>query len=147
MYAMGISYFLPLVPRPQKSRKRMRLSVLPLFSGYLFFKGGLEQRHNILRSNRVAQILEVPDQARLYTELKNIHSLLLEDKRVRLCDFVQRGQRVIITHGPFKGITGIVQTLKNKSFVIISIECIRQSVRVEIPLDQIKPLRISTSAE
>ncbi|MBA2881491.1 hypothetical protein HNR65_001818 [Desulfosalsimonas propionicica] len=44
----GIGYFLPMVRRRQSSAKRERYSLLPLFSGYLFFKADDPGRYRVL---------------------------------------------------------------------------------------------------
>ncbi len=140
LYSLGIGYFLPLIHRPQKSKTRVRISVLPLFSGYLFFKGDHLQRQQVLQTNRVAQVIEVVDQTKLTHELQGIHSLLKEKKEVELSEFLPKGQKVQITHGPFKGLSGRVKRHKNRSYLYLSVECIGQAVRVEIAADNVIPV-------
>ena len=140
LYAHGINYFLPLANRPQKIKTRVRISAIPLFSGYLFFLGDHLHRQEVLKTNRAAQIIEVPDQKSFFNELKNIHTLLLEEKDVKLCDFFHKGRLVTITHGPLKGLTGKVLKQKKSTYLQLSVHCIGQAVKVKISMEYVAPL-------
>ncbi len=139
LFNQNIPYYLPLIHRLQKSKKRMRVSVVPLFSGYLFFRGNIASRLAVLRTRRVAQIIEVPGQARLTSELQMIKQMLDREKQVELCDFLTAGQQVTITHGPLSGLSGSVIKQKNRFYLQLAVECIGQGVRVEVPMEYVKP--------
>ena len=64
-----ISYFLPMTWRVRRQRGRTIRSLLPLFSGYLFFCGEEDHRIELLKTNRVANLIEVKDQEKLLQEL------------------------------------------------------------------------------
>ena len=140
LHKQGISYFLPLVPRPQKCRKRVRTSIIPLFSGYLFFKGDLDARYKALSSGKVAQVIEVEGQQTLARELQYLHQLTHSQAELTLCDFLTRGKKVAITDGPFAGMEGIIQKRKNKKRLVLQITSIRQAAAVEIDTDQALPV-------
>ena len=55
----GISYFLPMSWKVKKIRGRTIKSLLPLFGGYLFFCGEERQRVETLKTNRVANLIDV----------------------------------------------------------------------------------------
>lgn len=138
---LGISYFLPLVPRPQEARKRLRVSILPLFPGYLFFRGDLTERAALLKTGRAAQVIEVEDQQGLAVELARIQHVIAGEQQLELCDFVSRGKRVRIIDGPLAGLEGIVQTVKKKTRLVLQIDAIRQAAAVEIDLNQTAPAK------
>ena len=52
-------------------------SHLPLFGGYVFFRGDAAARQTALRSNVVARLIEVDDQALFNGELQQIRKLQL----------------------------------------------------------------------
>ncbi len=133
---MGLNYFLPLVNRPQKCRKRLRLSIVPLFCGYLFFKGDQQQRYEALKTGRIAQVLEVANQEKLIFELSRIHSAATRQQNLELCDFVSKGKKMRIIDGPFQGLEGIVKQRKNKTRLILQVQIIRQAASVEIDINQ-----------
>ena len=134
----GISYYLPLVARPQKNRKCLRMSIIPLFTGYLFLRGTHMERIESLRTGRVAQVIPVEDQVSLRKELQRIYMVCTMGKRLELCDFVKKGQKVRVIYGPFACVEGIVERKKNKTRLILTVEVIRQAVRVEIDIDQVQ---------
>jgi len=138
--ARKTEYFLPLVSKPQKSRGRMRASIVPLFNGYMFFKGSLLDRQNALQTGRVAQVLEVDDQQGLLSELSQIALAASEKISLELCDFVKRGQRVRIIAGPFKGLEGVVNKQKNRTRLLLTVAAIKQAAAIEISLDQAQPI-------
>lgn len=140
LHAKGLPYYLPLVAKPQNCRGRMRASILPLFSGYLFFKSDWQGRYDTLRCGRIAQILEVQDQGKITHELANLNLATQARVNLTLCDFAKEGQRVRIIAGPFTGLEGIVRKQKNQTRLILNLEAIRQAATVEIALDQAQPI-------
>ncbi len=137
--ASGIRYFLPLVSRPQKNKKRMRTSIVPLFNGYLFFQGDMQERYTAITSGRIAQIIEVQDQQTLTRELTSLAQATAAECQLELCDFATKGKRVRIIDGPFRGLEGIVKKQKGQRRLVLQIEAIRQAATVEIELDQAQP--------
>lgn len=140
LYHLGISYFLPLVPRPQKNKGRMRTAIIPLFNGYLFFKGSQEQRQQALTTSRIAQIIEVNGQEQLAHELAVLASATKNQAGMQLTDFVKKGQKVEIISGPLQGLTGMVKTKKNKHRLVLNLTAIKQAALVEINIDHARPI-------
>ena len=140
LQARGLAYYLPLVAKPQKCRGRMRTSILPLFNGYLFFKGDRQGRYDVLCSGRIAQLIEVPDQERIAHELANLHRATQARIHLTLCDFAREGQRVLVIAGPFTGMEGIVLKQKNQTRLILNLAAIKQAATVEIALDHVQPI-------
>ena len=136
----GMAYYLPLVSRPQKCRQRMRAAIVPLFNGYLFFRGDLAARHEAVKTGRIAQVLPVADQQNLQQELAALARVTSSRLHLELCDFMAEGQRVEIIAGPFEGLTGIVVKRRNRQRLVLQIETIRQAAAVEIGLDQTRPV-------
>ena len=66
--------------------RRMSRSIVPVFPGYLFFLGTDEQRYLALTTNRIANILPVPNQQQLVTYkdvTRNIEIQADDNMRVR----------------------------------------------------------------
>src|ERR1700733_5316828 len=68
-----IPFFLPLAPKRARIRGRIRESHLPLFAGYVFLLGNEEDHLFVRTTHRIARSLEVPNQARLWDDLRQIH--------------------------------------------------------------------------
>lgn len=144
----GIGYFLPMHLRPQASRKRARFSLMPLFSGYLFFRADDRERHAALRSNHVARVIDVHDEARLLDELVQIQRALAANPedglQVHPYDMVAEGQYVQVVCGPFAGVKGRVVRKDNRFRLALSVQAIGQAILVSIDADHVLPLPDST---
>ena len=89
-----VSYFLPMIWKVRRIRGRTIRSLLPLFGGYLFFCGQERHRIEVLRTNRVANLIEVIDQHRLIEELSQIEQALNAGANLSPHDYIKVGQRV-----------------------------------------------------
>src|SRR5258708_3310597 len=63
--ARGIYHYLPLVKRVRYYGRRKQAAQMPLFPGYLFLRGSLEEAYLADRTDRVVQVIPVGDQAGL----------------------------------------------------------------------------------
>jgi hypothetical protein len=138
--AGGIPYFLPLVPQAQKSRRRVRTSLVPLFSSYIFFQGSGLQRHQALRTGRLARVLHVQDQQGLHSQLRALAKAVDLGTELKLCDMVKKGSRVRIAFGPLAGLEGVVLSYKGQARLILNVEAIAQAASVQVNLDQVQPV-------
>jgi transcriptional antiterminator RfaH len=106
--AREIPYFLPMTLNVSRKTHRRFKSLLPLFTGYLFFCGHDEQRLNVLRTNRVANILDVNDQQKLVSELYQIEKAIRAGAPLVPHQYIQRGQWCRVIAGPLLGLEWIV---------------------------------------
>ena len=139
-----IPFYLPQMEKRARKSGRTFVSYLPLFAGYLFFRGGREEKVTALKSNVVVSVLEPLDQAEIAEELKQLHALQLTDAELRPHPFVSAGDAVLITEGAFEGYRGVVLKEKGTMRLIVSVSFIRQSVALEIDREFIRPQRAST---
>ena len=91
---LGVVHYLPLTQRVTRSptSNRISRSVVPVFPGYLFFNGNEDQRYLALRTNRVAKVLDVPDQRQLISELRNLHFLLAQTQEFSVSQHLHVGE-------------------------------------------------------
>src|SRR2546423_2008893 len=73
----GVPFYLPQMEKSVVRGGRRLASHVPLFSGYVFFRGDAAARLTALRSNVVAKLIEVENQQLLNDELRQIRSLQL----------------------------------------------------------------------
>jgi len=135
---MEISYFLPMSWKVQQSRGRKIKSLLPLFSGYLFFCGNENHRLEVLRTNRVANILEVTDQQKLINELTQIDTAIKAGAALQPHDYIKKGQRCRVIAGALANMTGIVADTRGHTKLILNIDMLGQAASVEIDTDTIE---------
>jgi len=136
----GVGYFLPMIERVRISGGRKRKSMVPLFPGYVFFRGNAECRLIALQTDRLCQIIAVKDQAELHEELLALHRLLNSDKAFDWHRFAAVGARCHITRGPLQGLSGIViQREKASSRVVLQVSILGQGAAVDIDADFLEP--------
>jgi len=133
-----ISYFLPMSWKVQHRKQRTIRSFLPLFSGYLFFCGNEKQRIELLRTNRVANIIEVKDQQRLLDELLQIEQALQAGVPIAAHSYIIAGQHCRVIAGPLADLEGIVVKTKNAVRLVLQIDMLGQAASVEIDIDMIE---------
>ena len=136
----GIPYFLPLIPHTYRRNGRKFQSMLPLFSGYVFFCGDDEKRYQTLTTNRVSQIIEVIDQNGLLRELNQINRALNSGLPVDPHPYLKEGTRCRVKAGPLMGFEGIVIQKKNVFRILLKVEMLGQAAAVEIDADVLEPL-------
>lgn len=134
-----IPYYLPQMEKRVRRGGRTIVSYLPLFGGYVFFKGGINESARAVRSHLIANLLEPNDQAELTTELHQLHELQVTDRKLVPHPYLGPGDEVMITDGAFKGFRGIVVRERGRERLVVSVSFIRQSVAVEIDREFIRP--------
>ena len=129
---LGIPYYLP--QREQKIRRAGRnfVSYLPLFPGYLFLRSTDDDRSAALRSNLVAQVIEVVDQSLLDAELGRLRTLQESGLPLVSHPYIEPGSAVSITDGPFRSYEGVVLRAKGRLRIVVSISMLRTSFTVEL---------------
>ena len=133
-----INYFLPMTWRAHKHRGRTIRSLMPLFSGYLFFCGHENQRIELLKTNRVAGLIEVKDQQQLCSELAQIERALRAGAPLTPHPYLKAGQRCRVIIGPLAGLEGIFVTSKNQIRLVLQVDILGRATCVEIDADMIE---------
>ena len=133
-----INYFLPMNWKVHRRRGRTIRSLLPLFSGYLFFCGEEKQRIELLRTNRVANLIEVEDQQRLLEELLQIERALQAGAPLAPHKYLKAGQHCRVIAGPLAELQGIVVQTKTVTRLVLQVDMLGQATSVEIDTDMIE---------
>ena len=136
----NINYFLPMSWITRRRSGRKIRSLLPLFSGYLFFCGKENQRIEVLQTNRVANLLVVKDQQGLLDELSQIEQALRTGATLTPHRYVKKGQYCRVIAGPLADLQGIVIKTKGTTRLLLQIDMLGQSASVEIDIDMIEIL-------
>ena len=135
-----ISYFLPMSWKAHRRRGRTLRSLLPLFSGYLFFCGNENERLELLRTNRVANVIEVKDQQKLLAELLQFEQALRTGAPLVPHTYIKAGQRCRVTAGSLAGLQGIVLKTERSARLILQVDMLGQAASVEIDIDMIETI-------
>jgi transcription antitermination factor NusG len=133
--AMDIESYLPL-RRETKIYQRRKVTVeKPLFPGYAFANFSLEGKAKLLTFQHLIRMIPPSNEESFLKQLEQVRLALTADPTLNSCKPLKRGTRVRITGGPFMGIEGIVQNLKNANKVHLNIELISRALSVEVERD------------
>jgi transcription antitermination factor NusG len=141
---LGVPFFVPQHEKKLSRGARRRSSYLPLFPGYVFFRGSLAERQTTLQSRLIVQILEVQDQRLLQKELLELHALKESGATLIPFEELHSGDPVQVTEGPFQGYSGVVVRGQTRLRLLISITMLRKTVAVEFDRDVLRAVPIPT---
>lgn len=133
-----INYFLPMTWKVRRRKGRTIRSLLPLFTGYLFFCGAEGQRIEVLRTNRVANLIEVKDQQRLCDELLQIEQALRAGAPLVPHEYIKAGQHCQVIGGPLTGLHGIFVRTKTATRLVLQVDILGRATSIEIDADMIE---------
>jgi transcription antitermination factor NusG len=134
----SISYFLPMSWRVHRRKGRTLRSLLPLFGGYLFFCGRETQRLEVLRTNRVANLIEVKDQRKLLAELLQVEQALRAGASLLPHKYIKAGQLCRVIAGPLADLQGVIVKTKTAARLVLQIDMLGQATSAEIDADMIE---------
>jgi transcriptional antiterminator RfaH len=132
MQKRNISYFLPLTEKVYRKSRRVFRSMLPLFSGYIFLCGNENDRLEVLKTNRVAGLLEVKDQRHLIAELLPIEKALTSGMNLEPYTYLKAGQLCKVIAGPLMGTEGLVVSDQNKTRLVLQVDILGKATCLEI---------------
>ena len=138
---LEISHYSPQVKKKARSPSgRVRVSLLPLFPGYVFFRGDEEARYRVLTTNCVSQCLPVPDSAGLVADLRQIRRILQSDLPVLSESRLVPGDRVRIRNGPLMGLEGVVIKRHGQDRLLVAISFLQKGASVLIEDFVVEPM-------
>lgn len=143
----SVAHYLPQYEKTIRRAGRTFVSYLPLFPGYVFFRGTAAERRQALTTNVIVQVLEVRDQAQLEGELTALWRLQSSGAPLVPWQYLGPGDEVEITDGPFRGLTGTVLREKGALRLVVSVTFLRQSVAAEIDREVVAPLAPASGAQ
>jgi len=136
-----IPYYMPQIEQTKRRTGRTFRSFLPLFSGYVFFRGDAAARDVVRRRPAVINVLDVTDQDLLASELAQIRRLQLAGASLRPYIEYAPGDVVRVREGAFAGYSGVVVRTKGTMRLIVQVSALRQQVAVEFDREHVSPRR------
>jgi transcription antitermination factor NusG len=130
----GFEVFCPTYAEVHRWKDRKKEVTIPLFSGYLFFAGGLDRRIDLLSTPGVCAIVSFGNTPAVVPE-KEINAIRLaaaSSQRVEPHPFLKEGQKVRVKSGPLAGVEGILQRWKDSFRIVLSVELLGRSVAVQV---------------
>jgi len=121
---------------------RGRAANSPLYPGYVFCRFVPDLRASIVTTPGVIRIvgngsipIPVSDQ-----EIEAIQLIAKTELLVQPWPFLHVGDSVLLTHGPLKGIRGILLRVKNTDRLIVSIDLLQRSIAIEVNTSWTEPV-------
>ena len=147
LLARRVPYFLPMVERVRMSGGRKRHVMAPLFGGYVFFRGTHQERYLALATNRLCQVIEAADQARLVRELAALQKAISGGAPLDPYPFAAVGRRCRVVAGPFQGLEGVVvrrEAGSRGARLVLEVGMLGQGAAMEIDADLLEPASDAT---
>jgi len=139
--AKGFEVFLPLYESVRRWKDRSKKLTLPLFPCYVFLRGGLNRRLQVVTTPGVHMILFHGEQVAMIpgAEIDAIRKAVEGPFPVEPHPFLKCGERVRVTRGSLLGVEGVLIRKKNLYRLVLSVEMMAKSVSVEIDATDVEP--------
>ncbi len=136
----GIPCYAPMVPKRYRSPAgRLRTSYTALFPNYVFLLGDESSRLFALGTRCVSRSQLITDPG-LTDDLRQIRAALQAGVPLTPEAKLQRGQRVRVSSGPFKGFEGEVLRREGKTRLLLRLNFLEQGASMELDEAVLKPL-------
>ena len=139
----GFEVFLPLYDSVRRWKDRNKILSLPLFPCYVFVRGGLERRLQVVTTPGIHTILYRGDQIALIPEeeVNAIRVAVNSPARVEPHPFLRCGEKVRVTRGSLEGVVGLLLRKKSLYRLVLSVEMLAQSVAVEVDAADVEAVK------
>jgi transcription antitermination factor NusG len=130
----GFLTFLPLYTAAHQWKDRVKRLSLPLFPCYVFIRGGINRRFEVLTTPGIHGWVGVAGNPSPISdaEIQSIRQVVETSLRVEPHPFLKCGDWVRVKSGPLAGIEGILVRKKNLLRLVLSVELLEKSVAVEV---------------
>ena len=139
--AKGFEIFLPLYESVRRWKDRKKLLSLPLFPCYVFVRGGLNRRLQVVTTPGIHMILTNGEKVALIPEdeIQAIRRTVEGAYRVEPYPYLKIGERVRVVRGSLEGVEGVLIRKKNVCRLVLSVAMVAQSIAVEIDAADVEP--------
>jgi transcription antitermination factor NusG len=143
----GFEVFLPLYETIRRWKDRNKVLSLPLFPCYVFLRGGLDRRLQVLTTPGIHTVLYngeriafIPDD-----EIDAIRRVVDSSCKAEPHPFLRYGDKVRVTRGSLEGVEGVLIRKKSQYRLVLTMEMLAQSVAVEIDAADVEPAKYPAS--
>lgn len=145
----GFETFLPLYAITRRWRDRTKVVSLPLFPCYVFLKGGIERRLDLITTPGIHALVSSAGEPSPIppNEIEGIRRVVGSSFHVEPYPFLKCGQRVEVKTGPLAGVQGILVRKKSHYRLVLSVEMLGKAVSVEVNGFMVSRLNIKFDAQ
>jgi transcription antitermination factor NusG len=139
----GFEVFLPLYDSVRRWKDRSKTLSLPLFPCYVFVRGGMNRRLQVVTTPGIHTILYSGERLAFIPndEIDSIRRAVNSPTRVEPHPFLRCGEMVRVTRGSLEGVVGVLVRKKSLFRLVLSVEMLAQSVSVEIDAADVEPVK------
>ena|SRR6202790_5580310 len=141
----GYEEFMPSYKTERRWSDRKKEIEQFLFPGYVFCRLDPQHRLPVLTAPGVVGLVgcgktptPIPDE-----EIERIRRMVQSGLLLTPWPFLELGQTVLIERGPLAGVEGILEEVKGKCRLIVSINLLRRSVGAEVDRHWVRPVKTS----
>jgi transcription antitermination factor NusG len=138
----GYEPFAPSYRVEQRWSDRVKEIEKFLFPGYVFCRFDPNDRLPILTVPGVIDVVglgkspqPIPDE-----EMERVRRMVASGLPIEPYPYVQVGQAVVIEQGPLAGVEGILEEVKGKTRLVVSVNLLQRSVSAEVDRHAIRPI-------
>jgi transcription antitermination factor NusG len=141
LLAKGFEVFLPLYESTRRWKDRRMVLSLPLFPCYVFVRGGLDRKLQVVTTPGIHMILYRGEQVAIVPnqEIEAIQRVVDGSSQIEPHPFLKCGTRVRVIRGSLEGVEGILVRKKNLLRLVLSVDMLAQSVSVEVHASDVEP--------
>lgn len=139
----GFDTFLPLYTTTRRWKDRTQMVSLPLFPCYVFLKGGLERRLDIMTTPGIFALVSNAGQPATIParEMNAILAAVESGASIEPHPFLSCGDWVRVTYGPLVGVEGILVRKKSLYRLVVSVQMLGKAAAVEIDSSWVERLK------
>jgi len=140
--SQGGQPLLPTVTKLSQWKDRRKEIEVPLFTGYCFARFAWANRHVVLKTSGVVDIVwgsdrpePIPDE-----EIDALKTLMASTLRYDSSPYLLKGMMVEVAKGPLKGLRGLLVHKGKHHRLVISVHLIQQAASVEMYDSDVVPV-------
>lgn len=134
-----IPHYMPVVLRESYSGRKLRSSLIPLFSGFVFVMGNHTKGSfkdsgcviNLLKPNCPTQIEQLDHQ------IRTVHRMLTLGRPVGVTTQYEIGDSVTIGSGPLSGLSGTIRSTTNGNRLVLWVDMLGVGAFVQLGSDTV----------
>lgn len=134
---LGLESYVPLKKEKRKWSDRLKTVTTPMINGYVFVNVSEKERDTVFKAQGVLNYVRYNGGDATVREVEITALRSIEQKGYYVegafAQQLQKGDKVTIKYGPFKGLHGSVKAIGNENVYRITIESIGYSLTVKVP--------------
>lgn len=145
----GFETFVPLYEAARNWKDRVKQVQMPLFPCYVFFKGDLGRRLDIVKVPGIFSLVSNGGRpaAILQSEIESIRRAAGSGAHLEPHPFLSCGDRVRVKYGSLAGIEGILVRKKNVYRLVLTVQMLGRAAAVEVDAVLIERLNSTNPAQ